>query len=43
MPLHELLDLVKAHAANTGSCCAARLYAPDYPEAMKIVASLQDQ
>ena len=41
--LNELLGLVKAHAAAKGSCCVAKLYAPTIDEAMKIVASLEDQ
>jgi len=41
--LNELLGLVKAHAAARGSCCVAKLYAPTIQEAMKIVASLEDQ
>jgi hypothetical protein len=41
--LSELLGLVKAHAAARGSCCVAKLYAPTIDEAMKIVASLQDE
>jgi hypothetical protein len=41
--LTELLGLVKAHAAASGSCCVAKLYAPTIEEALKIVASLQDQ
>ena len=42
MPLHELLGLVRAHAANTGSCCVAKMYAPTIEEAIKIIASLED-
>ena len=41
--LTELLGLVKAHAAASGSCCVAKLYAPTIDEAMKIVASLEDE
>ena len=40
--LKIFLGLVKAHAANRGSCCVAKLYAPDFIEAMKLVASLED-
>ena len=40
--LKVFLGLVKAHAANRGSCCVAKLYAPDFIEAMKLVASLED-
>jgi hypothetical protein len=42
MPLPELLGLIKAHAAQKGSCCVAKLYAPTIGEAFKIVASLND-
>ena len=42
MDLHDFLGLVKAHAAHKGSCCVAKLYAPDYAEAFKIIASLED-
>lgn len=41
--LGELLGLVKGHAAARGSCCVAKLYAPTIDEAMKIVASLEDE
>jgi hypothetical protein len=40
--LHELLGLIKAHAAQTGSCCVAKLYAPTIVEAFKIVESLNE-
>ena len=40
--LQEILGLVKAHAAQQGSCCVAKLYAPSILEAFKIVASLND-
>jgi hypothetical protein len=38
--LHDLLDLIKVHAAQQGSCCVAKLYAPTISEAFKIVESL---
>lgn len=38
--LKEILGLVKAHAAQSGSCCVAKLYAPTIREAYKIVESL---
>ena len=38
--LEEILGLVKAHAAQAGSCCVAKLYAPTIPDAYKIVQSL---
>jgi hypothetical protein len=42
MGLQEILGLVKAHAAQKGSCCVARLYAPTIADAFAIVASLDD-
>ena len=38
--LKVILGLVKAHAAQSGSCCVAKLYAPTIREAYKIVESL---
>lgn len=38
--LKVILGLVKAHAAQSGSCCVAKLYAPTFREAYKIVESL---
>ena len=40
--LVEMLGLVKAHAAQAGSCCVAKLYAPTIADALAIVAALQD-
>ena len=40
--LDEILALVKAHAAQKGSCCVAKLYAPTIDDAFKIVASLEE-
>jgi hypothetical protein len=42
MSLVEILGLVKAHAAQKGSCCVAKLYAPTVSEAFKIVESLNE-
>ena len=42
MALHEILGLVKAHAAQKGACCVAKLYAPTIIEAFKIVESLDE-
>ena len=42
MALHDILGLVKAHAAQKGSCCVAKLYAPTIAEAFKIVESLNE-
>ena len=41
MALQDILGLIKAHAAQKGSCCVAKLYAPTIEEAFKIVASLE--
>jgi len=38
--LHDILGLIKAHAAVKGSCCVAKLYAPSITDAFKIVESL---
>lgn len=43
MPLDEILGLIKAHAAQTGACCIAKLYAPSISEAFKMVKSLSDR
>ena len=40
--LIEFLGLVKAHAAQKGSCCVAKLYAPTIGDAFKIVESLNE-
>ena len=40
--LHDLLGLVKAHAAQKGSCCVAKLYAPTFSDAFKIIESLEE-
>ena len=40
LSLDEILGLVKAHAAQQGSCCVAKLYAPTISDAFKIVESL---
>jgi len=42
MSLEEILGLVKAHAAQKGSCCVAKLYAPTICNAFKIVGSLNE-
>jgi len=42
MSLEELLGLVKAHAAQQGSCCVAKLYAATISDAFKIVKSLDE-
>ena len=40
--LKEILGLVKDHAAQQGSCCVAKLYAPSITEAFKIIESLYE-
>ena len=40
--LEDILGLIKAHAAQKGSCCVAKLYAPTINEAFNIVKSLRD-
>ena len=40
LSLHDILGLVKAHAAQSGSCCVAKLYAPTIGAAFAIVNSL---
>ena len=35
--LDDLLGLIKAHMSEAGACCVAKLYAPDYAEAFKII------
>ena len=42
MVLKDVLGLIKAHAAQKGSCCVAKLYAPSIIEAFKIVESLNE-
>jgi hypothetical protein len=42
LPLVEVLGLVKAHAAHTGSCCVAKLYAATIADAFHMLASLGD-
>lgn len=39
--LIEVLGLVKAHAAQAGSCCVAKLYAYTVNDALEIVRSLK--
>ena len=42
LTLTDILGLVKAHAAQSGSCCVAKLYAPSITEAFKIVEATSD-
>ena len=38
--LEDLLGLIKAHASQTGSCCVAKLYAPSFVDAFKMLKSI---
>lgn len=42
MSLNEILGLVKAHAAQKGSCCVSKLYTRTIGDALKIVESLSE-
>ena len=42
MALRDILGLIKAHAAQKGSCCVAKLYAPTITAAFKIAESLDE-
>ena len=37
MPLETLLGLIKAHLADSGSCCVAKAYAPTIRDAIKMI------
>ena len=41
--LEEILGLVKAHSAQLGNCCVAKLYAPSIEDAFDIVKSFTDE
>lgn len=41
--LIEVLGLVKAHAAQSGSCCVAKLYAASIRQAIELVKSVDAQ
>jgi len=41
--LIEVLGLVKAHAAQSGSCCVAKLYAASIRQAIELVKSVDEQ
>ena len=43
LALVEVLGLVKAHAAQSGSCCVAKLYAPSIRQAIELVKSIDEQ
>lgn len=40
LPLEEILELIRAHAALEGICCTTKLGAYDIPSAMALLASL---
>ena len=40
--LESILGMVKGHAAQAGSCCVAKLYAPSIKDAFAIVKSMSD-
>lgn len=42
MSLLDILGLIKSHAAETGSCCVAKLYAPTIHDAFTMLASLNE-
>lgn len=41
--LEEILALVKAHAASSGTCCVAKLYAPTIEAAYGIARSIIEE
>lgn len=41
--LVDVLGLVKAHAAQSGSCCVAKLYAASIRQAIELVRSVDEQ
>lgn len=42
LTLDELLHLVRAHAAQAGLCCIAKLSAPSIAEAVRLVGTLHE-
>ena len=42
MALLDILGLIKGHAAQSGSCCVAKLYAPTIHDAFVMLASFND-
>lgn len=42
LTLYEIINLIKAHAAQNGSGCVAKLYTPTISEAFKIMESLDE-
>jgi hypothetical protein len=39
--LHELIEMVRAHASVLGSCCVSKFYAASIPEAILMVNSIE--
>jgi hypothetical protein len=42
MSLEDVLGLIKAHEAQKGSCCVAKLYAPTLTDAFRMLAAIGD-
>lgn len=42
LSLEDILELVKAHAAQAGSCCVAKLYAPSIAAAIVMVNAIDN-
>jgi hypothetical protein len=43
LELDQVLHLVRAHAARSGACCVAKLWAPTIVDAFQIVESLDGE
>ena len=43
LPLDAVLGLVKGHAAQAGSCCVAKLYAPTIRAAIELAGTVADE
>lgn len=43
MSLEDILGLIKAHAAQNGSCCVAKLYAPTINDAFRMLAAIDEK
>ena len=42
MSLEQVLGLVKAHTAQTGACCVAKLYAPTIKDALEMLRAITE-
>jgi len=40
LSLHDFLGMIKAHASEQGACCVAKLYAPSFDDAFKMLDAL---